>query len=975
MLPLNPWMLLGLAGISVPILIHLLTRQTGQTIDWGAMNFLRDSLVTRNRRIHLEDALLMAARCLLVGLLALALARPFIPPGSAVPWFVVLPMALGAIVAGAVAVVLWELRRWRWILLGAAMILAGLATSLVVFEKWLNLSRFSRGDRQDVVLILDASTSMALQIEGQSNFSRAVDEARDLVRRAPRGTTFSLILGGPTPSARVLAPTADRELILRNLDDVKPLNGAMAAYDCFTLASLALAQGSQVAKQIVVLTDNQNIGWETDKPARWQFLRDAFDNLPANPKVIVREMPLPPSLRNLSIARIGLSREVVGVDRPVRIRVTVENTGSEAVSPRAVELQVGRKKLVDRTLGQILPGTEETVEFVHQFATPGAHEIRARLEVEDEIPQDNEAVSAEAVVRKLRVLLVDGNPAGPFFERAASFASLALAPGALSKGGTAVPESEKMRFLVEPEVVPAQNLPVISFGDYDAIILADVPRLPQEKAVLLQTYVAGGGGVLIATGPKAQADFYNNWLTANGQPWMPGRLGEVKIPDPTKDPVTAALDTFRHPALRLVADRDQSDLPSLSFAHYWKLEPDAASGAVVGGRLNNGDPWLLSRRDGAGQIVQLASSLDLRAGNLPSREAFLPLLHELVYFLANPSRIELNLEPKWELALPLSGRGDAFAGNGVNATYEQALAGSRLKPLNRLDAAIQFTWREGAPADGIPAEDFKVRWTGKIQPPRSGNYRFEADADDSLEVSIDGRNVLRSEQGRQRNREVWLEANRLHDFRADFREKTGQAVAILYWSSDQLPRQIVPPAAFRSISSPKGGTPLATFQVEGPLGEIRKAQVTGGAEGAVAKIQGDVAAGLYRIRVPDADRLKVGDLLAQDAKTIPFTVTRDPAESRLSPLSAVDREFLSRYLGLLYPETVDEVLQILTGKSFGEELWKPLAVGAFLFMLIESALARWIAASRRVGTDQKVRFESKGTVSEAFRRQLDAIRK
>jgi len=642
------------------------------------MHFLRDSLVTRNRRIHLEDALLMAARCLLVGLLALALARPFIPPGSAVPWFLVLPMALGAIVAGAVAVVLWDMPRWRWILFLAALVLASLAASLVLFEKWFNLSRFSRGDRQDVVLILDASTSMALEIDGQSNFSRAVDEARSIVQRSPRGTSFSLILGGPTPSARVLAPTADRELILRNLDDAKPLNGAMATYDCFTLASLALAQGSQVAKQIVVLSDGQKIGWETDKPARWEFLRDAFKNLPAEPKIVIREMPLPPSLRNLSISKLTMSREVVGVDRPVRIRVTRREHRFRGGSPRQVELQIGRKKLVDQTLGQVLPGTEETVEFVHQFTSPGAHEIRARLEVQDEIIQDNEFVSAQAVVRKLRVLLVDGNPAGPFFERAASFASLALAPGGVLSGGqTPVPEEQKMRFLVDPQVVPAQDLPVISFSEYDAIILADVPRLPEEKAVLLQNFVASGGGVLIATGPKALPEFYNGWLTGDGQPWMPGRMTEAKFPDNGKDPVTAALDTFRHPALRTVADREQSDLPSVAFLQYWKIEPDTTGGAVVGGRLNNGDPWFLSRRSGAGQIIQLASSLDLRGSNLPSREAFLPLIHELVYFLANPSRIELNLEPKWELALPLTGRGDAFAGNGINGTYENALSGAR----------------------------------------------------------------------------------------------------------------------------------------------------------------------------------------------------------------------------------------------------------------------------------------------------------
>jgi hypothetical protein len=969
-------MLLGLAGILVPVLIHLLTRQTGQAIDWGAMNFLRDSLVTRNRRIHLEDALLMAARCLLVGLLAMALARPFIPPGSAVPWFLVLPMALGAIVAGAVAVVIWDLSRWRWILLGGALVLAVLATSLVLFEKWFNLSRFSSGDRQDVVLILDASTSMALEIDGRSNFSRAVDEARAIVQRAPRGTNFSLILGGPTPSARVLAPTADRELILRNLDDAKPLDGAMAAYDCFTLASLGLAQGSQVAKQIVVLTDSQNIGWETGKPARWQFLRDAFANLPALPKVVIREMPLPANLRNLSISKMSLSRELVGVDRPVRIRVTVENTGSEAVSPRQVELQIGRKKLVDQTLGQVLPGTEETVEFVHQFTTPGAHEIRARLEVQDEIAQDNEAVTAQAIVRKLKVLLVDGNPAGPFFERAASFASLALAPGGLLPGQeTPVPDEQKMRFLVDPEVVPAQELPLVSFSEYDAIILADVPRIPQEKADLLQTFVAGGGGVLIATGPKALPEFYNGWLNADGIPWMPGRLVESKVMGDRGDPVKAALDTFRHPALRAVADREQSDLPSVNFLQYWKLEPETTGGTVTGARLNNGDPWLLSRRIGSGQIIQLASSIDLRGSNLPSREAFLPLIHELVYFLANPKRVELNLEPKWELALPLQGRGDAFAGNGLNGTYENALSGARTTPVNRLDPAIQFSWRGGPPADGIPPEDFRVRWSGKIQPPRSGNYRFEADANDSLDVSIDGRNVLRSENGKQKGRDVWLEANRLHDFKAEFREKTGDATAILYWSSDQLPRQIVPPSSFRSLTTPKGSDSLASYQVEGPRGEIRKAEITGAAEGAVARIQGDVAAGLYRIRVPEEDRSKMGDLLAPDAKTIPFTVTRDPAESRLTPLTAADREFLARYVGMLYPKTVDEALEILTGKSFGEELWKPLAVAAFCFLLIESALARWIAASRRSGTEERIRFEAKGGPSEAFRRQLDAIRK
>ena len=86
MLFLNPWLLIGLAGVLVPIILHMMRRQAAQPLDWGAMRFLFDTVAMRRRRIEWEDMLLMAARCLLIALLALALARPFVPPDSKVPW-------------------------------------------------------------------------------------------------------------------------------------------------------------------------------------------------------------------------------------------------------------------------------------------------------------------------------------------------------------------------------------------------------------------------------------------------------------------------------------------------------------------------------------------------------------------------------------------------------------------------------------------------------------------------------------------------------------------------------------------------------------------------------------------------------------------------------------------------------------------------------------------------------------------------
>ena len=75
MLFLNPWLLIGLTGVLVPIILHMMRRQSAKPLDWGAMRFLFDTVAMRRRRMEWEDMLLMAARCLLIALLALALAR------------------------------------------------------------------------------------------------------------------------------------------------------------------------------------------------------------------------------------------------------------------------------------------------------------------------------------------------------------------------------------------------------------------------------------------------------------------------------------------------------------------------------------------------------------------------------------------------------------------------------------------------------------------------------------------------------------------------------------------------------------------------------------------------------------------------------------------------------------------------------------------------------------------------------------
>src|SRR5262249_50803824 len=72
-----PWLLLGLAVLSIPPIIHLLKRRKHDVVDWGAMQSRKISQATR-RGLLIEELLLMAVRMALRAVFVLALAGPFL---------------------------------------------------------------------------------------------------------------------------------------------------------------------------------------------------------------------------------------------------------------------------------------------------------------------------------------------------------------------------------------------------------------------------------------------------------------------------------------------------------------------------------------------------------------------------------------------------------------------------------------------------------------------------------------------------------------------------------------------------------------------------------------------------------------------------------------------------------------------------------------------------------------------------------
>ncbi|MBN1803854.1 MAG: BatA and WFA domain-containing protein [Sedimentisphaerales bacterium] len=74
---LYPLFLAGIAAIALPIVLHMIRRQTRKRIEFSSLMFLRTSIPRFKNRTRIENLLLLILRCIIICLLAFAFSRPF----------------------------------------------------------------------------------------------------------------------------------------------------------------------------------------------------------------------------------------------------------------------------------------------------------------------------------------------------------------------------------------------------------------------------------------------------------------------------------------------------------------------------------------------------------------------------------------------------------------------------------------------------------------------------------------------------------------------------------------------------------------------------------------------------------------------------------------------------------------------------------------------------------------------------------
>lgn len=169
------------------------------------------------------------------------------------------------------------------------------------------------------------------------------------------------------------------------------------------------------------------------------------------------------------------------------------------------------------------------------------------------------------------------------------------------------------------------------------------------------------------------------------------------------------------------------------------------------------------------------------------RRALLPAFAMLAALLCNFATAQAADEADAE-------EEEATRRSGLHASYQ--LDEGNTPVVQRMEAIPAFSLNSNqAPDARLPAHGWRAQWNGVIEVLQPGKYRFAAEATGPLTISIDGNNVLQSEDAAglrtTEGPEVELTFG-LHPLRIDFAPKDGPKQLKIFWRSEHFAREPLP---------------------------------------------------------------------------------------------------------------------------------------------------------------------------------------
>ena len=376
-------------------------------------------------------------------------------------------------------------------------------------------------------------------------------------------------------------------------------------------AGAFLKDAQQLNRQLVIIGDMQENTYGT------LANKELENQIPENVQVIFIDIG-DDDATNAAVTEVKTFLDF-RYPKEICVEAKIQNFSGKEMNLKPV-LSYGEQKRPFKSV-TLLPSTKETVRFyVPSSAIPKETGACFSIE-EDGLDIDNRFYLPIGEVKRIKVLVVNGDPS-PLPELDELFyIRIALAPFDPTMG---ISLSD-----IEPTLIPYFQLERVKFTDYRAVILANVQSLSNVTVKRLEDFVRGGGGLLIFSGERLAIENYNNWL---------GELAGVRLLEKKSFEEPLILDSvdYTHPVFRALAPVAAETVPLARFWRIMRTEPLERKANIIA-TYSNGDGAVFEYLFGKGKVLFLTMTCDRDWTNLPIRTVFVPLVQALTRYSVGAS--------------------------------------------------------------------------------------------------------------------------------------------------------------------------------------------------------------------------------------------------------------------------------------------------------------------------------------------------
>ena len=466
---------------------------------------------------------------------------------------------------------------------------------------------------------------------GPTRFDLARQAAAQVIDSMPPGSSTAVLFFSDVVHAPIPEPTYDLELARKVVRDATLSDRTTDVQQVLKQALDTLGRRAPGGRRIYLITDGQANGW-----GQFDDTLKMLHNQTLNPTVILVGGS---EENNCCVSNLQLASSMASVGEAVQFDVEVTNFGSTDAKDVAVRLSVDAESPCDEgTIASIPPGGSKRLALFTKFHSAGYHTVTGEINP-DGLTADDKRTIALRALDDVRVLLVTGDAGGDPVENATFYLANALTP---------VPRSERENYFVKTKTITPAEMDSVNFGDYEAVILANVPDIPAGAVDALSGYLARGGGLIVFPGPKTNAAFYNENFAAKYN-FLPATLGAVRgKPEEYKTVLRLQSRGYDNRMVSIWNDPAAGTLSSSNFYCSVALTPVTGHTAQAGEpqmvvKYNDGSPAIMERTWGRGRVILFSSSANTAWNDMPLHPAYLPLIDRTLGAILDRQNDRLNV--------------------------------------------------------------------------------------------------------------------------------------------------------------------------------------------------------------------------------------------------------------------------------------------------------------------------------------------